>query len=510
MLRGFAMRSFPGQSPGARGASPAAILTRPGQAKTEISMKTDYDIIVVGGGGAGMTAALFAHAAGASVIILEADSKLGGATRLSGGVVYAAGTSVQKAQGIEDSAQDMYDYVMTLNAWETRPDIIRTFADRSAATVDWLVSLGAEYQWIVKSGVDTVPRGHCTVGAGDSIGRVLVNAVGAQGIEAVVNTRVERLLLEDDRVVGVHAAGMDLFAQAVLVTTGGFGNSPGMRAKYFPSAAQHGDIVYAVHNDAPFILGDGIKMGEAVGAAVTGHDTGLVLPSAGLVPNSVEAFLPPWCMLVNDDGRRFMPENAPYAVSGYLINAQRNARAWAIFDEKTLVEGSADKRFSDPYHTGEVSQTWDEDLIRKHAATGKVRTAQTLEALADRIGVDRLAVAETARRYNAEAHAGVDTEWDKKAPKYFPIEQAPFFAVEVRASVIGQTSAGLDIDPTARVRDTRGRTIPGLFAAGETVGCIQGHRYSGGGMGVSNALTFGRIAGEQAAAEVLARRGTNL
>lgn len=470
-------------------------------------MKTDYDIIIVGGGGAGMTAALYAEAAGASVMILEADDKLGGATRLSGGVIYAAGTSVQEAQGIADSAQDMYDYIMTLNAWEIRPDIVRTFADRSAATIDWLIGMGAEYQWVVKSGVDTVPRGHCTVGAGDALGRLLVNAVGARSIETALNTRVERLLVEDGRVVGIHASGMDLFAHAVLITTGGFGNSPGMRAKYFPSAAQHGDIVYAVHNDAPFILGDGIKLGESVGACITGHDTGLVLPSAGLIPYSVEAFLPPWCMLVNDDGRRFMAENAAYAVSGYLINAQPNAHAWAIFDEKTLVEGSADKRFSDPYHTGEVSQTWDEDLIRKHVVSGKVRTADTLEELADRIGVDRFALAETVRRYNASAQAGVDTEWNKQAPRHFPMEKAPFFAVDVRASVIGQTSAGLDTDPTARVRDDRGRVIPGLFAAGETVGCIQGHRYSGGGMGVSNALTFGRIAGEEAAAEAIARRG---
>jgi fumarate reductase flavoprotein subunit len=469
-------------------------------------VSSEYDIIIVGGGGAGMTAALFAKDAGASVIILEADKKLGGATQYSGGVVYAAGTSVQRDKGIADSPDAMMNYIMTLNAWQTRPDIIRVFSERSAQAVELLISLGAKYEWVVKSGVDTTPRGHCTVGAGDSVARALIQAVGSRGIESVPNTRVERLLVENGAVVGVHASGMDLRSKAVIITTGGFGNSPGMRAKYFPSVAQHGDVVYAVHNDAPFILGDGIKLGEAVGAQITGHDTGLMLPSAALIPNVVEAFLPPWVMVVNEQGKRFMPENSPYAVCGYRIDEQTNAHAWAIFDEKTMIEGTQDKRFSDPYHTGEVSQTWDEQLIRKHVASGRIRTAQSLDALADLIHVDRLALAETTRRYNANAHAGSDPEWEKVAPKHFPIERAPYFAIEIRASVIGQTSAGLDIDTSTRVRDTRGRAIPGLFAAGEVLGCVQGKRYSGGGMGLGNALTFGRIAGEEAAAFVNAKK----
>lgn len=463
----------------------------------------DYDIIIIGGGGAGMTAALFAHQAGAKVIILEADKKLGGATQYSEGVVYAAGTSVQKANGIEDTPQAMYDYIMTLNAWQTRPDMIKIFSERSALAVEFLISLGAKYEWVVKSGVDTVPRGHCTVGCGAEIARLLIEAVGGQGIETIVATRVESLIEENGAITGVRADGAELRSKAVLITTGGFGNSPGMRAKYFPSVAKHGDIVYSVHNAAPFILGDGIKMGEAVGAAITGHDTGLMLPSAGLIPNFVEAFLPPWTMLINEEGRRFMPENAAYAVSGYLIDEQPGGHAYAIFDEKTLVEGSQDKRFSDPYHSGNSSLTWDELTIRKHVASGRIKTAPTLEALADKLNIDRFALAETTSRYNAGCHEGRDSEWHKISPKYFPLEQGPFFAVEVRASVIGQTSAGLDIDTQTRVRDEHGRAIPGLYAAGEVLGCVQGKRYSGGGMGVGNALTFGRLAGEEAAKYVL-------
>jgi fumarate reductase flavoprotein subunit len=283
------------------------------------------------------------------------------------------------------------------------------------------------------------------------------------------------------------------------MSTGGFGNSPGMRAKYFPSVARHGDIVYAVHIDAPFILGDGIKMGEAAGAAIVGHDTGLMLPSAALVPNSAEAFLPPWTVLVNKHGKRFMAESAAYAVSGYLVDAQPGSVAWAIFDEKTLIEGSNDKRFSDPYHTGELSQTWDEALIRKYAATGRIKTTNSIEDLAAKLVIPQAALRETVRRTNEDALAQRDSVYGKQAPKFFSIDTPPYFAVEVRACVIGQTSAGVDIDVTTQVRDVHGRVIPGFYAAGEVVGCIQGNRYSGGGMGVGNALTFGRRAGIEAA-----------
>jgi fumarate reductase flavoprotein subunit len=460
---------------------------------------SDYDIIIVGGGGAGMTAAMYAHDQGAKVIILEADKRMGGATWLCSGVVYAAGSSVQREKGIQDTPQEMYDYIMTLNGWQTRPDIIRYFADHSAEAIDLLLSLGCKYEWVVKSGVDTTPRGHCTVGAGKSIGDALINAVGARGIETVLNTRVESLI------VGVRASATELRSHAVVLTTGGFGNSPGMRAKYYPSAAKHGDIVYAVHSDAPFILGDGIKMGEAVGAAIVGHDTGLLNPSAGLVPNSVEAFLPPWTILVNRHGKRFMAESAPYAVSGYLVEAQPESRAWAIFDEKTLIEGSNDKRFSDPYHTGETSQTWDEALIRKHVATGRIKQANSIDELADMLVIPRAALQETVRRTNLDAAQQRDSMFGKNAPKFFTVDRPPFFAVEVRASVIGQTSAGVDIDVTTQVRDVHGRTIPGFYAAGEVVGCVQGYRYSGGGMGMGNALTFGTCAGIEAAHYAMAR-----
>ena len=193
-------------------------------------MERNADVVVIGGGGAGMSAALFASSAGASVTLLEADSKLGGATALSDAVIYAAGTSVQRRLGIADSADAMYFYIMTLNAWQTRPDIIRILSDRSSEAIEWAMQLGVGFDWVAESGVDGVARGHCTNGGGAALCAALAAEMARHDIEVCLGVRAERLLTEGGAVTGVHADGVDYRAKAVVVTTGGFGNSPEMPA----------------------------------------------------------------------------------------------------------------------------------------------------------------------------------------------------------------------------------------------------------------------------------------
>ena len=467
----------------------------------------DFDVIVVGGGGAGLSAAIEVARAGASVMVLEADTKLGGATAMSGGVFYAAGTGPQRAQGIEgDGPEAMFDYVMALNQWALKPNIIRYIADESAPTLDWLMGLGVSFPFVIRSGVDSVARGHCAKDAGMAIAGALINAAGAAGVETAVATRVERLLIDDGRIVGVHADGTDLRAGAVVIATGGFGNDPEMRARLFPSAAQHGSWTWAVHDEAPFIRGDGIRLAEAIGADVVGIDNGLPLPTAGF-GKFVEAFLPPWTMVVNEDGRRFMTETASFSVCGYLLNEQHGAHAFAIFDEPTLVEASNDGRYLDPFGTGMTTPTWQEATIRAQVESGRIKRADTLAALAQACGINAAALEMTAERYNRNCREGHDPEFFKESPKYFPVACPPFYAVEVRAAIIGGTGAGLDIDIGCQVLDRAGRAIPGLYAAGEVLGVVQGKRDAGGGMYVASALILGRKAGRQAARAALAATG---
>jgi fumarate reductase flavoprotein subunit len=468
---------------------------------------SDYDVIIVGGGGAGLAAGILAREAGASCMVLEADKKLGGATALSAAVLYAAGTSVQRARGIEGDTPDaMYHYMMTLAGWEANPRIVRVLCDNSAPALEWLVSIGVEFppEYLVCSGVDDTPRGHPSRGAGGSVAERLINAAGARGVEHALNTRVDSLIVEKGRVVGVRAEGVELRGGTVILTTGGFGNSPQMIERLFPSAAQHGAWTYAVHFAAPFILGDGITLGESVGAEIVGKDTGLLLPTSGL-GKFVEAFLPPWIMLVNKQGRRFMNESAPYAVSGYIINAQPDQHGYAIFDDTALTEGSQDMRFADPYHSGAAMPTWEYNLLRKSIAAGKTLKADTIGQLANQIGLPPGALEASVERYNGHCDAGSDPEFFKETERYFPLRNPPYYAREVRAAVIGQTGAGLNVNEKAQVLDGFARPIPGLYAAGEVLGCSCGKRYSGGGVGILNAMVFGRIAGREAASEVRRR-----
>lgn len=467
-------------------------------------MKTtnrDFDIIIVGGGGAGLAAGIMARKAGASVIVLEADTKLGGATALSAAVLYACNTSVQRAAGVMNDTPDaMFHYIMTLAAWEANPRIIRVMCEQSGPALEWLLSLGVEFppSYLVCSGVEEVPRGHPSQGLANS----LINAAGVAGVEYALGTRVDKLLVEDGRVVGVSADGMELRAGAVIITTGGFGNNPAMLKSFFPTAASHGDATYAVHMAAPFILGDGITLGQSVGAALVGQDSGLLLPTSGL-GKWIEAFLPPWITLVNTQGHRFMDESAPYAVSGYIINSQPEKRAFAIFDELTLREASQDMRFADPYHSGSAMPTWEYNLLRQSIDNGKIVQAESIEELAQKIGVNAKTLVTTIKQYNMDCDQNCDTQFFKEMPQRFPVRTGPFYALEVRACVIGQTGAGLNITNQAQVLDEHGSVIPGLYAAGEVLGCTVGKRYSGGGMGICNAMVFGRIAGTSAAQEVL-------
>lgn len=463
-------------------------------------MPVDYDVIVVGGGGAGLSAAYHAAKKGASVMLVEASSTLGGATALSSGVVYAAGTSVQQVAGIVDSAENMYQYIMTLNQWSIKPALAKRLSEAGAYLIDWLIELGNEFppELIVESGVAGCPRGHQALGAGIGIIQSLVNAVGALGVEVALGSRVSDLLVEEGRVVGIRSGEVDLRAHAVIVTTGGFANNPSMVRRLWPTAAAHGGRLTSFYADSPYNVGDGILLGERAGANITGIDNGLLVPTPNFVPDQT-AFLPEWAMVVNRDGRRFIAEDASYSVSGYLINEQPEMRCFAIFDEPALMEACADENVLKYYINDPSSNNWRAAMIKRQVELGRVKVADTISELAKRADIDPVCLESTVERYNQFMDQGKDLDFFKEAGKLYPIRTGPFYAVEIRATAMVSCHAGLEINSNGQVLDGRGQVIDGLYAGGEVLGCTLGRRYIGGGIGIANALTFGRVAGDNAA-----------
>ncbi len=464
-------------------------------------MKRDYDVIVIGSGGAGMSAAISAHEAGASVLVVEADSHMGGSTSLSGGVVYAAGTSVQRTLGIlDDSADAMFEYYMTLNQWRVEPALVRILCDQSGPAVEWLIDLGVEFHpsGLYASGVESVPRGHSAAGMGAGIASALEQALGTRGIEVVLNTRVDSLLTDESGAInGLRASGQEVRSGAVVIATGGFGQNPAMLHRYYPDATAHGDWTWSI--SARHCKGDGLKLAERAGAAIVGHNRGLLLTTPGF-SKELEVYVPGWIVYVNREGRRFVNEMAAYAVMSGVVREQTGGTCFAIFDEETRAQAEPDSIYADAFAGGALPLNWVHSVLAEQAEKGKVLKADSLTELAERAGIQPDALHTTVERYNHDCAQGRDTAFFKKGSVMRPIRKPPFYAAEIRPAIICLTSTGVRVDTQARALDEADRVIPGLHAAGETTGGVLGERYVGGGNSIVNAIVFGRIAGATAAA----------
>jgi succinate dehydrogenase/fumarate reductase flavoprotein subunit len=464
----------------------------------------DHEVIVLGGGGAGLAAAVTAQAAGARVLLVEAGDHLGGSTAMSAGVFYAAGTSVQRAAGVFDDVERMFRYYMAINQWVLEPGLVMRYCTESAPTLEWLLELGVKYpsEMLYVSGVDDTARGHQCVGGGAALIDVLAAHAGSLGVEVRLDTRVEQLVVADDAVRGAMVGGVPTSAGAVVLATGGFGANPALLAEYFPPALQHGPR-WTNYFGSPTSRGDGIDMTRELGADVVGRGWGMLNWTAGFTHEPAD-FCPPWIVFVNLDGHRFMAEDAAYAVAGNLMDMQREARCFAVLDEGARASSDDSNERRDKLGVGQY--TWSGKTILAKYREGRVLRADTLEELAAQAGIDAAGLRTTIARYNADARRGFDSAYRKAGPLR-EVKDGPFYAVEVRASTFGNTFPGLRIDQDARVKDTAGATIPGLYAAGEAAGGVMGTRYVGGGNAVGSAVIFGRLAGRAAAQEAQARPG---
>lgn len=461
----------------------------------------DMDVIVIGSGAAGLSAALAANEAGAErILVAEAEGIVGGSSRLSGGLMMGAGTRYQRALGIDDDWEALFHDYMTLNMWQVETGVVERLTQRAGAAVEWLGDLGVEfYDQLVYGGDETQPRVHCPIGRGQAVVDVLTRHCRDRGIEIALGQRVDRLLVENGEVTGIAVGDDTITAGSVIIASGGFGASEEKRSEYFPSVFDTGWSYYIGADGA---RGDAIDFTRGVNAQLTGFDRGLRLLHTDF-DKMYEAYIPGWLTLINRHGHRFCNETAPYGIMDGLLKAQGDS-AFAIFDHRSLVEatelGVARYKQQIPGSTKRQSPHWNLDVIDLMLKEGKVHKRDTLAELAESIHVPVGALEATVERINELAAAGEDRDYVKD-PKFLePISDGPFYAVEVRPATCCFTAFGVRIDRDAQVLDENGRAISGLYAAGEVCGGVIGPRYVGSGNSYGNCVTMGRVAGQSAAA----------
>lgn len=444
--------------------------------KTAKKITKDIDVVVVGGGMAGLSAALEAANNGAKVILLEKMPAVGGSTVRSGGKILAANTSFQQAAGIKDDPKDFAKFLMEIGENKVDKSFIDLIANNSAAQIEWLVSNGVKLSSKIEPlhSSRTPARGHFTEnGSGAGFTQPLEAKLKEKGVEILYQTPAISLIQNQGKVVGVNAkntAGDEytINAKAVILATGGFTRNPEMIAKYYPSA---GKFVTGVGDGN---TGDGITMGLSAGADLVMPDGGinLTLNHQTYYGYGEEAD----GLFVTPAGERFMNEKLFHFTRTRIMMDLKIDNCWYVFDEKTF-----------------------NDRVAKAIEAKGAVEASSIEELATKMKADPAKLKATVDEYNKMAKAGKDTKFNKEAKYMKPIEKGKFYAVNLIMSNSG-THGGLKINIDGQVIDTKGAVIPGLYAAGEVAsGQILNKEYPGSGTALISFLTFGRQAGKSAA-----------
>jgi fumarate reductase flavoprotein subunit len=447
------------------------------------------DLLVVGGGAAGLAAALEAAEAGAEALLIEKQPELGGSSAMSGGCLAFAGTDLQRAQGIEDSDALLASDLREVGGGDADEALIAAYAANQRATYEWLRAHGMEVSPALEASAgQSVPRVH-TVDPADLV-RLLAARCRATGRVRVETGVAARLLLRrpDGRVEGVLAGrgGEDAELRApsgVVLASGGFSRDRTLVHRFAPECAE------AVFLGGEGNTGDGLRMAWALGADL--RDMAHIKGTFGKHPtdeSNHHSCLAVYkgAIAVNQDGHRFVDESLSYKLLGAACLRQPYGAAFQILDQPILESGDDRVRILD---------------FRRRVEEGLMLRAETLEALADAIEVPRETLLATVSDYNAAVDAGEDRAFGRRHLVHNHgalrrIETAPFYAYPSTAAVYG-TYCGLAVDAGMRVRDVFGEAIEGLFAAGEVVGGLHGAAYMTGSA-LGKALIFGRIAARTA------------
>ena len=507
----------------------AADFTGSGDAAAAEDRAVDTDIVIVGAGGAGMTAAIAAANEGKNVVIVESQAMVGGNSVRSTGGMNAAKTPAQDENEFAESAGVEKTLETAASEWAGNeaitaladtvagqwaeyqanpvgyfdsvelmeldtligghgtndPALVEALCSNSADAIAWLSEQGIELTSVSSFGGASVKRIHRPVdseGKTISVGSYMIPLLQAKceelGVEFIMNTTANEILTDaNGAAVGIAAtdkngAAVTVNAKAVILATGGFGANLDMVVEYKP------DLAGFMTTNAPGAQGQGIDMAVAIGAGTVDMDQIQIHPTveANTAALITEGLRGDGAILVNAEGNRFTDEVGTRDVVSAAEIAQTGSYSWLVIDQ-AMADASS--------------------VIQGYIKNGYTVTGETYEELADAMGVDAAAFAATMDKWNAAVAAGVDEEFGRTSFAN-PLDTAPYYAIKVTAG-IHHTMGGLTINPQTQVLAGDGTVIDGLYAAGEVTGGVHGGNRLGGNA-VADFVVFGRIAGEQAAA----------
>lgn len=442
---------------------------------------TQTDVVVIGAGGTGLSAAIEASAHGAGVIVLEKREFIGGNTNSSTGGINGAETSFQKALGIEDSKELFYEDIMKGGHYLNDPALVQTLVDNAPSTLDWIAQMGADLTDVGLMGGSSVKRTHRPKG-GLAIGPHLIKVLYDEAVAGGVNIRTgntvkDVLMSSDGEACGVRVSqngGPDytIKAGAVIIATGGFGANLSMVSSYCPQLSGFATVN---HKGA---TGDAFSWVEKFGAELYQMDMIQTHPTVD-VRNSLmitEAVRGNGAILLNRDGKRFVNEMDTRDVVSEAILSQEKGTAFLFFDQTVRESLSA---------------------IENYQKLGLLVQSPDLAGIASKTGLDGEALTRSLERYNVFQSSGEDEDYHRSGVQMpVPLSRAPYYVVEVKPA-IHHTMGGIHIDSKARVIDMEGHPVEGLFACGEVTGGVHGGNRLGGN-GVADIVVFGRIAGREA------------
>ncbi|MFK4954497.1 flavocytochrome c [Lactococcus garvieae] len=442
------------------------------------SLKKSYDVIIVGSGGAGMTAAIEAKDAGMNPVILEKMPMAGGNTSKASAGLNASETSVEKAQGITDSNDKFYEETLKGGGGTNDKELLRYFVDHSAAAVDWLAQNDIVLDNLTTTGGMSVSRTH-RPHDGSAVGAYLVKGleenISKRDIPVFVNSDVTKINEKDGKVSGVEVKiegeTKQVDSKAVVVTTGGFGANQKMIAKYRP------DLKDYVTTNAAGSTGDGIEMISALGGALVDMDKIQIHPTVFqktgyLVSESIRG---EGAILVNKEGKRFFNEMDTRDKVSAAELKQDGKYAYAIFGEGTKDKVKA------------VDQYISKDMVVE---------ADNVEELAKKLDIKPEELNATVTKWNKAVADKKDSEFGRTTGMTNDIS-GKVYAIKV-APGIHHTMAGVKINTQTQVLKENGQPIKGLYAAGEVTGGLHGGNRIGGNA-VADIIIFGRQAGQESA-----------